>query len=72
MIAPTAPMVFRTCSQALGTVAQIDGRRLTLESGLILDLPPTLGLGLLRTGTRVKTLYELHEGGNAGTGIVRI
>jgi hypothetical protein len=57
--------------QAFGTVAQIDGRHLTLDSGLVLVVPPTLDLGLLTTGTRIKALYERQEGANVVTGIMR-
>jgi hypothetical protein len=63
----------RRGSQASGTVAQIDGRKLTLDSGFVLVVPPTLEVDerLLRTGTRIKALYEQQEGVNVATGIVR-
>jgi hypothetical protein len=59
--------------QASGTVAHIDGRKLTLDGGLVLVVPPTLEVDerLLRTGTRIKALYEQQAGANVVTGIVR-
>ncbi|HEX5864645.1 MAG TPA: hypothetical protein VF014_10405 [Casimicrobiaceae bacterium] len=61
----------RAGNQASGTVSQIDGRRLTLDTGLVLVVPPTLELGFLTRGARIKALYEQQEGANVVTGIVR-
>ena len=63
----------RRGTQAAGTVAQIDGRKVTLDSGLVLVVPPTLELDerLFGRGTRIKASYERQEGGNVVTGIER-
>jgi hypothetical protein len=63
----------RSGNQASGTVAQIDGRKVTLDSGLILVVPATLEVDerLLRAGTRIKALYELQAGANVVTDIER-
>lgn len=58
-------------NQAVGTVARIEGRQLTLDSGLVLVVPPTLDFGMLTAGTRIKALYERQEGTNVVTGIAR-
>lgn len=63
----------RRGNQASGTVAQIDGRKVTLDSGVILVVPTTLEVDerLLRAGTRIKVLYEQQAGANVVTGIER-
>lgn len=63
----------RRGNQAAGTVAQIDGRKVTLDSGLVLVVPPTLELDekLLGQGTRIKASYERQAGANVVTGIER-
>jgi hypothetical protein len=59
--------------QASGTVAQIDGRKVTLDSGLVLVVPPTLAFDeqVLGRGTRVKASYEQQAGANVVTSIAR-
>lgn len=63
----------RRGNQAMGTVAQIDGRKITLDSGLILVVPPTLKIDeqLLGRGTRIKARYERQQGANVVTAIER-
>jgi hypothetical protein len=61
----------RPGTEVFGTVTQIDGRELTLDNGFVLVVPSTLDLGSFRTGTRIKAQYELQEGANVATGIVR-
>jgi hypothetical protein len=63
----------RSRKHVSGTVAQIDGRKVMLESGLVLVVPPTLEIDerLLRAGARIKALYELQGGVNVVTGIGR-
>lgn len=63
----------RSSKQVSGTVAQIDGRKVMLESGLVLVIPPTLEVDdrLLRAGARIKALYERQAGANVVTGIGR-
>lgn len=63
----------RSSKQVSGTVAQIDGRKVMLESGLVLVIPPTLEVDdrLLRAGARIKALYEQQAGANVVTGIGR-
>ena len=61
----------RSGKHVSGTVAKVDGRNIMLESGLVLVVPPTLGVdeGLLRAGARIKASYELQAGVNVVTGI---
>lgn len=63
----------RSSKEVSGTVAQIDGRKVMLESGLVLVVPPTLEVDerLLRAGARIKALYERQAGTNVVTGIGR-
>ena len=63
----------RRGNRASGTVAQIDGRKVTLDSGLVLVVPPTLEVDerLLRAGARITALYEQHAGANVVTDIGR-
>jgi hypothetical protein len=63
----------RSGKHVSGTVAQIDGRKVMLESGLVLLVPPTLEVDerLLRPGARIKALYEQQAGVNVVTGIGR-
>lgn len=60
-------------SEASGTVARIDGRKLTLDSGLVLVVPPTVALDeqVLAQGSRIKARYEKQAGANVVTGITR-
>jgi hypothetical protein len=63
----------RGTRQASGTVAQIDGRKVTLDSGLVLVVPPTLEFDeqVLGRGIRVHASYEHQAGANVVTGIAR-
>jgi hypothetical protein len=47
-----------------GAIAAIEGRRLTLDNGLVLVVPPTLSVDpdVLRVGARITARYE-HQGG---------
>jgi hypothetical protein len=63
----------RSGKHVSGTVARIDGRKVMLESGLVLVVPPSLEVDerLLRAGARIKALYEQQAGVNVVTGIGR-
>lgn len=56
-----------------GAIAAIDGRRLTLESGLVLVMPPTLSVdrNILIVGTRISAHYEDQGGSHVVTTIRR-
>jgi hypothetical protein len=52
-----------------GAITAVDGRRLTLESGLVLVLPPTLEVdqNILRVGARITARYEDQGGSHVVT-----
>ena len=56
-----------------GAITAVEGRRLTLESGLVLVLPPTLEVdqSILRVGARITARYEDHGGSHVVTMIRR-
>ena len=56
-----------------GAITAVDGRRLTLESGLVLVLPPTLEVDqdILRVGARITARYEYQGGSHVVTMIRR-
>jgi hypothetical protein len=56
-----------------GAITAVDGRRLTLESGLVLVLPPTLEVDqdILRVGARITARYEDQGGSHVVTMIRR-
>ncbi len=56
-----------------GAITAIDGRRLTLDSGLVLVVPPTLNVDqdILRVGTRITAHYEDQGGAHVVTTIRR-
>jgi hypothetical protein len=56
-----------------GAITAIDGRRLTLDSGLVLVVPPTLSVdrNILRVGTRIAASYEDQGGSHVVTTIRR-
>ncbi|MEX2224365.1 MAG: hypothetical protein WEG40_21480 [Candidatus Rokuibacteriota bacterium] len=56
-----------------GAITAIDGRKLTLDSGLILVLPPTLSVdqNTLTVGARIKARYENQGGSHVVTTISR-
>ena len=55
----------RRGTSASGAITAIDGRRLTLDSGLVLVIPPTVNVDqdLLRVGARITARYE-EQGGS--------
>ena len=56
-----------------GAITAIDGRKLTLDSGLVLVVPLTLNVdqNILRVGTRIAARYEDHGGSHVATAIRR-
>ena len=56
-----------------GAIAAIDDRKLTLDNGLVLVLPPTLSVDpdVLRVGARVTARYENQGGARVVTMIRR-
>ena len=56
-----------------GAIAAIDGRKITLDSGLVLLLPPTLKLdqSLLEVGARITARYQDQGGSHVVTTIRR-
>lgn len=56
-----------------GAIAAIDGRKITLDSGMVLVVPPSLKLdqGLLRVGARITARYEDQGGSRVVTAIRR-
>lgn len=54
-----------------GLIKGIDGRRLILDSGMVLVLPPTLPVGqdVLTVGARINATYEDREGSHVVTAI---
>jgi hypothetical protein len=56
-----------------GAITAVDGRKLTLDSGLVLVLPPTLNVDrdLLRVGARITAHYEDRGGAHVVTRIGR-
>jgi hypothetical protein len=60
-------------ASASGAITTIDGRKVTLDSGLILVIPPTLTVDqdLLRVGARITARYEDQGGSYVVTTIRR-
>lgn len=56
-----------------GAITAIDGRKLTLDSGLVLVVPPTMSVDetILRVGTRIAARYEDQGGAHVVTTIRR-
>ena len=56
-----------------GAITAVDGRKLTLDSGLVLVVPPTLSVdqNILRVGTRIAARYEDQGGAHVVTTIRR-
>jgi hypothetical protein len=56
-----------------GAITAIDGRKLTLDSGLVLVVPLTLNVdqNILRVGTRIAARYEDQGGSHVATAIRR-
>lgn len=63
----------RRGSAVSGAIAAIDGRRLTLDNGLVLVVPPTLSVDpdVLRVGARITARYENQGGARVVTTIRR-
>jgi hypothetical protein len=56
-----------------GAIAAVDGRKLTLDNGLVLMVPPTVTVDhtVLRVGTRITARYEDQGGAHVVTMIRR-
>ena len=56
-----------------GAITAVDGRKVTLDSGLVLVVPPTLSVdqNILRVGTRIAARDEDQGGFHVGTTIRR-
>lgn len=56
-----------------GAITAVDGRKVTLDSGLVLVVPPTLSVdqNILRVGTRIAARYEDQGGAHVVTTIRR-
>ena len=56
-----------------GAITAVDGRKLTLDSGLVLVVPPTVSVDetILRVGTRIAARYEDQGGSHVVTTIRR-
>jgi len=63
----------RRSKSVSGAITAIDGRKLTLDSGLVLVVPPTLRVDqtILRVGTRIAARYEDQGGSHVVTTIRR-
>lgn len=64
----------RTIRDVSGAVAAVDGRRLTLQDGMVLVIPATLTVEpeVLRVGTRVRARYQNQGGAHVVTAIERL
>jgi len=63
----------RRAKSVSGAIAAVDGRKLTLDNGLVLMVPPTLTVdqAVLRVGTRITARYEDQGGSHVVTMIRR-
>ncbi|MGH7415478.1 MAG: hypothetical protein ACREKJ_14880, partial [Candidatus Rokuibacteriota bacterium] len=63
----------RPARDVSGSITAIQGRRLTLDTGMILVLPPTLNVDrdVLTVGARVTARYEDRDGSHVVTAIKR-
>lgn len=63
----------RRAKSVSGAIAAVDGRKLTLDNGLVLMVPPTLTVDqtVLRVGTRITARYEDQGGSHVATMIRR-